>query len=62
MWARACIRAMVKAMDWLAPMGRPNASRSLAYFTLSSTQPWATPVASAAIAMRPSSRMRRNPA
>ena len=45
---------------WNAPMGRPNAWRSFAYFTLSSRHPWASPTDSAAMAMRPSSRVRRN--
>ena len=60
MWAFISMSAILNWMAWFAPIGRPNACRSLAYFTDSSTQPWARPVARAAIAMRPSSRMRRN--
>ena len=45
---------------WLLPIGRPNAVRSLAYFTDSSTQPCASPTDSAAIAIRPPSRIDRN--
>ena len=60
MWARISMSAILNWIAWLAPIGRPNACRSLAYFTDSSTQPCARPVASAAIAIRPSSRIRRN--
>src|SRR6476660_4551303 len=52
--------AILNEIAWLAPIGRPNATRSLAYFTDSSTQPWASPTPRAAIAMRPSSRIDRN--
>jgi len=60
----ACTRTSMSAtVNWIAwcwPMGRPNASRWPAYLTHSSTQPCASPVASAAIATRPSVRIRRN--
>ena len=59
MCARACMRAILNAMAWYLPMGCPNALRSLAYLTDSSTQPCAAPTDSAAIAMRPSSRIER---
>ncbi len=52
--------AILKAMDWLWPIGLPKAVRSRLYLTDSSTQPWLRPVASAEMAMRPSSRIRRN--
>src|SRR5215218_2445648 len=45
---------------WLRPIGWPKASRWPAYLTDSSTQPCASPTASAEIAMRPSSRIDRN--
>src|SRR3954463_587338 len=44
---------------WLRPIGCPNASRSRAYFTDSSTQPCASPTDSADIAIRHSSRIDR---
>src|SRR6266545_3397709 len=54
---------MSAILNWSAskdPMGRPKASRSPAYFTLSSRHPRARPTASAAKAMRPSSMTSRN--
>ena len=42
-----------------AAIGWPKAWRSRAYLAHSSTQPWQRPVARAATAMRPSSRVRR---
>ncbi len=60
MWARVSISAILNWIAWFAPIGLPNAWRSCAYFTDSSTQPCARPVARAEIAIRPSSRMRRN--
>src|SRR5689334_23689974 len=52
--------AIMNWTAWLSPIGRPNAMRCFAYDTDSSTQPWARPTESAAIAIRPSSRIRRN--
>jgi hypothetical protein len=52
--------AIMNWIAWLRPIGEPNASRWAAYFTDSSTQPCASPTASAEIAMRPSSRIDRN--
>src|SRR3712207_6225806 len=52
--------AIMNWIAWLRPIGPPNASRCAAYFTDSSTQPWASPTASAEIAIRPSPRMERN--
>ena len=51
--------AILKAIAWKPAIGWPNAWRSRAYLAYSSTQPWHRPVARAATAMRPSSRVRR---
>ena len=42
--------ASLNWIAWFAPIGRPNACRSRAYFTDSSTHPCASPVDNAAIA------------
>ncbi len=60
MCARISMSAILNWIAWLAPIGFPKACRSLAYFTDSSTQPCARPVDSAEMAIRPSSRIRRN--
>jgi hypothetical protein len=52
--------AILNAIACWRAIGWPNASRSFAYRTHSSTQPWINPTASAEIAMRPSSRVLRN--
>ena len=59
MWARASMRAILNAIAWNEPIFWPMDSRSRAYLTDSSTQPCAAPVATAAIATRPSSRIDR---
>ena len=53
------MRAILNSIAWKRPIAVPKAVRSRAYLTDSSTHPWAAPVASAAMATRPSSRICR---
>src|SRR5215472_9898214 len=60
LWARVSMSAILNCSAWNLPMGPPKAFLSRTYATDSSTQPWASPVDSAATATRPSSSAARN--
>ena len=54
---------MSASLPWIAwnfEIGLPNARRSFAYASASSSAPWASPTPIAATPMRPMSRMCRN--